>query len=64
MRKDITSKEYFLKLLNEKNIALTKEDFEQSYLSYRNFRRNYSEIMSDDFSEFEPRQRMFDISDE
>lgn len=64
MRKDITSKEYFLKLLNEKNIALTKEDFEQSYLSYRNFRRNYSEIMNDDFSEFEPRQRMFDISDE
>ncbi|MEC7838038.1 MAG: hypothetical protein VX523_04895 [Chloroflexota bacterium] len=64
MRKDITSKEYFLKLLNEKNIALTKEDFEQSYLSYRNFRRNYSEIMNDDFSEYEPRQRMFDISDE
>jgi len=64
MRKNITSKEYFLKLLNEKNIALTKEDFEQSYLSYRNFRRNYYEIMNDDFNEFEPRQRMFDISDE
>jgi len=64
MRKDITSKEYFLKLLNEKNITLSKEDLEQSYLSYRNFRRNYSEIMNDDYSKFEPRQRMFDISDE
>ncbi len=64
MAKENNSKEIFIKLLEEKNITLSKEDFEQSHLSYSNFRKNYTEILSDDFSEFEPRQRMFDINDE
>ena len=43
---------------------LSKEDFDQSYLSYKNFRKNYKEMLNDNFSEFEPRQRIFDLSDE
>jgi hypothetical protein len=63
MKKDITTKEYFKKLLEDKNIKLSGEDFEQSYLSYRNFRESYSNLLSEDFSEFEPRQRIFDVNE-
>lgn len=63
MKKDITTKEYFKKLLEDKNIKLSDEDFEQSYLSYRNFRESYSNLLEEDFSEFEPRQRIFDINE-
>ena len=63
MKKDITTKEYFKKLLEDKNIKLSEEDFEQSYLSYRNFRKNYSDILKEDFSQFEPRQRIFDLNE-
>jgi hypothetical protein len=64
MPKDNTSKEYFAKLLSEKNIKLSKEDFEQSYLSYRNFRKNYRDLLSDDVTDFEPRQRIFKTKNE
>ncbi len=64
MPKDNTSKEYFYKLLSEKNIKLSKEDFEQSYLSYRNFRKNYRDLLSDDLTDFEPRQRIFKTKNE
>mgnify|MGYP001564046056 FL=1 len=64
MPKDNTSKEYFAKLLSEKNIKLSKEDFEQSYLSYRNFRKNYRDLLSDDGTDFEPRQRIFKTKNE
>ena len=63
MKKDITTKEYFKKLLVDKNIKLSEEDFEQSYLSYRNFRKNYSDLLKEDFSQFEPRQRIFDLNE-
>jgi len=64
MKKDITTKEYFKKLLEDKNIKLSSdEDFEQSYLSYRNFRESYSNLLEEDFSEFEPRQRIFDVNE-
>tara|TARA_Y100001970_G_scaffold1130_1_gene1319 strand:+ start:4594 stop:4785 length:192 start_codon:yes stop_codon:yes gene_type:complete len=63
MKKDITTKEYFKKLLEDKNIKLSEEDFEQSYLSYRNFRKNYSDLLKEDFSQFEPRQRIFDLNE-
>ena len=63
MKKDITTKEYFKKLLEDKNIKLSDEDFEQSYLSYRNFRESYSNLLKEDFSEFEPRQRIFDVNE-
>jgi len=63
MKKDITTKEYFKKLLEDKNIKLSDEDFEQSYLSYRNFRESYSNLLEEDFSEFEPRQRIFDVNE-
>jgi len=63
MKKDITTKEYFKKLLEDKNIKLSDEDFEQSYLSYRNFRESYSNLLEENFSEFEPRQRIFDINE-
>ena len=64
MPKDNTSKEYFAKLLSEKNIKLSKEDFEESYLSYRNFRKNYRDLLSDDVTDFEPRQRIFKTKNE
>ena len=64
MKNNKTSKEYFNNLLNEKNISLSKYDFEQSYLSYRNFRKNYSELLEQEYSNFEPRQRIFDIKNE
>ena len=63
MKKDLTTKEYFKKLLEDKNIKLSDEDFEQSYLSYRNFRESYSNLLEEDFSEFEPRQRIFDVNE-
>ena len=63
MKKDITTKEYFKKLLEDKNIKLSDEDFEQSYLSYMNFRESYSNLLNEDFSEFEPRQRIFDVNE-
>ena len=63
MKKDITTKEYFKKLLEDKNIKLSDEDFDQSYLSYRNFRESYSNLLEEDFSEFEPRQRIFDVNE-
>jgi len=63
MKKDITTKEYFKKLLEDKNIKLSDEDFEQSYSSYRNFRESYSNLLEEDFSEFEPRQRIFDVNE-
>lgn len=63
MKKDITTKEYFKKLLEDKNIKLSEEDFDQSYLSYRNFRKNYSDLLKEDFSQFEPRQRIFDLNE-
>ena len=63
MKKDITTKEYFKKLLEDKNIKLSDEDFEQSYLSYMNFRESYSNLLEEDFSEFEPRQRIFDVNE-
>ncbi|MBA47305.1 MAG: hypothetical protein CL893_04365 [Dehalococcoidia bacterium] len=63
MKKDLTTKEYFKKLLEDKNIKLSDEDFEQSYLSYRNFRESYSNLLNEDFSEFEPRQRIFDVNE-
>lgn len=63
MKKDITTKEYFKKLLEDKNIKLSDDDFEQSYLSYRNFRESYSNLLEEDFSEFEPRQRIFDVNE-
>ena len=62
--KEFSSKEIFISLLESKNIKLSKEDFDQSYLSYKNFRKNYKEMLSDDFNDFEPRQRIFDLSDE
>lgn len=64
MKNNKTSKEYFNNLLNEKDISLSKDDFEQSYLSYRNFRKNYSELLEQEYSNFEPRQRIFDIKNE
>ena len=62
--KEFSSKEIFISLLESKNIKLSKEDFDQSYLSYKNFRKNYKEMLNDNFSDFEPRQRIFDLSDE
>ena len=61
---EFSSEEIFKSLLDSKNINLSKEDFDQSYLSYKNFRKNYKEILDDDFNHFEPRQRIFDLSDE
>ena len=61
---EFSSKEIFQSLLESKNIKLSKEDFDQSYLSYKNFRKNYKEMLNDNISNFEPRQRIFDLSDE
>ena len=61
---EFSSEDMFKSLLDSKNINLSKEDFDQSYLSYKNFRKNYKEILDDDFNHFEPRQRIFDLSDE
>ena len=61
---EFSSKEIFRSLLESKNIKLSKKDFDQSYLSYKNFRKNYKEMLNDNFSDFEPRQRIFDLSDE
>tara|TARA_B100000214_G_C23939122_1_gene614764 strand:+ start:310 stop:504 length:195 start_codon:yes stop_codon:yes gene_type:complete len=61
---EFSSEDIFKSLLDSKNINLSKEDFDQSYLSYKNFRKNYKEILDDDFNHFEPRQRIFDLSDE
>ena len=61
---EFSSEDIFKSLLDNKNINLSKEDFNQSYLSYKNFRKNYKEILDDDFNHFEPRQRIFDLSDE
>lgn len=61
---EFSSKEIFRSLLESKNIKLSKEDFDQSYLSYKNFRKNYKEMLNDNISNFEPRQRIFDLSDE
>ena len=61
---EFSSKELFQSLLESKNIKLSKEDFDQSYLSYKNFRKNYKEMLNDNFSDLEPRQRIFDLSDE
>ena len=61
---EFSSKELFQSLLESKNIKLSKEDFDQSYLSYKNFRKNYKEMLNDNFRDFEPRQRIFDLSDE
>lgn len=61
---EFSSEDIFKSLLDSKNIKLSKEDFNQSYLSYKNFRKNYKEILDDDFNHFEPRQRIFDLSDE
>ncbi len=61
---EFSSEDIFKSLLDSKNINLSKEDFNQSYLSYKNFRKNYKEILDDDFNHFEPRQRIFDLSDE
>ena len=61
---EFSSKELFQSLLESKNIKLSKEDFDQSYLSYKNFRKNYKEMLNDNISNFEPRQRIFDLSDE
>jgi hypothetical protein len=63
MKKDISTKEYFKQLLENKNIKLCDEDFDQSYLSYRNFRKSYSDLLKEDYSEFEPRQRIFDLNE-
>lgn len=63
MKKDISTKEYFKQLLENKNIKLSDEDFDQSYLSYRNFRKSYSDLLKEDYSEFEPRQRIFDLNE-
>ncbi|MBL07228.1 MAG: hypothetical protein CL773_05195 [Chloroflexi bacterium] len=61
---EFPSKEMFLNLLKSRKIKLSKEDFDQSYLSFINFRKNYKEMLNDDFKDFEPRQRIFDLSDE
>ena len=44
---EFSSKEIFRSLLESKNIKLSKEDFDQSYLSYKNFRKNYKEMLND-----------------
>ncbi|MFL2648491.1 MAG: hypothetical protein FI682_06115 [SAR202 cluster bacterium] len=59
MQDNSSEKELFKKLLENKNIKLSEKDFNQSYITYLNFRKIYSSIKEHKFDNFEPRQRNF-----
>lgn len=59
MQDNSSEKELFKKLLENKNIKLSEKDFNQSYMTYLNFREIYSSIKEHKFDNFEPRQRKF-----
>tara|TARA_B100001079_G_C16359565_1_gene492247 strand:- start:764 stop:1006 length:243 start_codon:yes stop_codon:yes gene_type:complete len=59
LNKPISQKQVFKSLLDQKGIILSEQDFNEAYLSYRNFRKTYSELMKENFRDFEPRQRTF-----
>ncbi|MDG2101833.1 MAG: hypothetical protein P8K05_05780 [Dehalococcoidia bacterium] len=59
MKNQFELKEIFKNHLNEKEIILEKESFDDAFKTFLRIREIYSSILSEKSNLFEPRQRMF-----